>query len=309
MPIRECSSRIPDPIIFHPGSRNQIFSIPDLVRIKEFKYVTPKYCFKAFRNMIRVVHSGSGSWFFTILDPGSRGQKAPDSGSRIRISNSAVYPSWIPDPGVKRHRIPDPGSGSATLRFTHPGSRIQGSKGVGFRIPDPDQQHCGQHTLQRKKYTKRIRTINQKPTIVVGSQAKPRHEEDEPCCPLPSRHLCHVCAPSVSGPPFSFCQCHCGAISAICRHKSKAFLLCATLIVWYSALEKTFPYFLLLLLARGSFVFCSILLYLQGRLEKLWGSFMGFFTLTSVDGPGTIHLSALSPAVSLRSAFYLKKKC
>ncbi len=49
-------------------------------------------------------------------------------------------------------------------------------------------------------------TRNQKPTIFVGSQAKPRHKEDEPRCPLPSRHLCHVCAPSVSGPPFSSCH-------------------------------------------------------------------------------------------------------
>ena len=131
-------SRIPEPNFLHPGSR---------IRNKELKYFTPKYCFKAFRNMIRVVHPGSGSRFLPI---------------------------------------PDPGSGSASLWST--------------------LQRSGQHTLERKKYTKHIITRNQKPTIVVGSQAKSRHEEDEPRCPLPSRHLCHVCAPSVSGPPFSSCH-------------------------------------------------------------------------------------------------------
>ncbi len=49
------------------------------IRIKEFNYFNPKYCFCALGNMIRVVHTGSGSWFFT--HPGSRGQKA--TGSRI----------------------------------------------------------------------------------------------------------------------------------------------------------------------------------------------------------------------------------
>ncbi len=36
--------------------------------------------------MIRVVYPGSGSWFFTIPDPGSRGQKG--NGSRIQIRNT-----------------------------------------------------------------------------------------------------------------------------------------------------------------------------------------------------------------------------
>ncbi len=43
--------------------------------------------------MIRVVDLGSGSWIFT-------------------------YPSWIPDPGVKK--APDPGTGSATLSVNPP---------------------------------------------------------------------------------------------------------------------------------------------------------------------------------------------
>ncbi len=62
---------IPDPNFFHPGSR---------IRIKEFRYFNQKNCFLALGNMIRVVHSGSGLWFFT--HPGSRGQKG--TGSRIR---------------------------------------------------------------------------------------------------------------------------------------------------------------------------------------------------------------------------------
>jgi hypothetical protein len=56
---------------FHPESRIRFFSIPDPgLRIKEFKYLTQNIVFKALGNMIRVVHSGSGSWFFT-KDPRS----------------------------------------------------------------------------------------------------------------------------------------------------------------------------------------------------------------------------------------------
>ncbi len=55
-----CPSWILDPIFSHPGSR---------VRLKEFKYFNPRNCFQALGNMIRVVHPGSGSWFFTY--PGS----------------------------------------------------------------------------------------------------------------------------------------------------------------------------------------------------------------------------------------------
>ncbi len=66
---------IPDPNFFHPWSR---------IHVNEFKYFYPKNCFWALGNMIRVVHPGSGSWF-----------------------------------------------------FTHPGYRIQGQKGTGSRIPDP----------------------------------------------------------------------------------------------------------------------------------------------------------------------------
>jgi hypothetical protein len=43
---------IPDPNIYHPGSRT---------RIKEFKYFNPKNVFLALGNMIRIVHPGSGS--------------------------------------------------------------------------------------------------------------------------------------------------------------------------------------------------------------------------------------------------------
>ncbi len=73
-----------------PGclSRMRIFSIPDpgskkfRIRIKEFIYLTQKIVSKLFGNMSRVVHPGSGTWFFLSMpDPGSRGQKAPDHGS------------------------------------------------------------------------------------------------------------------------------------------------------------------------------------------------------------------------------------
>jgi hypothetical protein len=73
-----CSSRIPDPNFFHPGSR---------IRMKELKYFNPKNCTKHSEN-----------------DPGCS--------SRILI----FYLSRIPIQGVKK--APNPGSGSAILACT-----------------------------------------------------------------------------------------------------------------------------------------------------------------------------------------------
>jgi hypothetical protein len=53
---------IPDPNFFYPGSASNNLII-----------LTSKIGFQALGNMIRVVHPGSGSYFFT--HPGSRGQK------------------------------------------------------------------------------------------------------------------------------------------------------------------------------------------------------------------------------------------
>ncbi len=72
-----CFNSDPGSEFFHPGSR---------IRIKEFKYFNSKNCFYALGNMIRVVHPGSGSRYFT--HPGSKGQKG--TGSRIRIRNTAL---------------------------------------------------------------------------------------------------------------------------------------------------------------------------------------------------------------------------
>jgi hypothetical protein len=81
-----CLSRIPDPNCLHPGSR---------IRIKEFKYSNQK---KLFLNS-RKYDPGCSSQIrirdldpdvFSIPDPGSRGQKAPDPGSRIWIRNTAI---------------------------------------------------------------------------------------------------------------------------------------------------------------------------------------------------------------------------
>ncbi len=66
---------IPGPNFFHPGYR---------IRIKTFKYCDPKNVYQALGNMIRVVHPGSESRFFT--HPGSSGQKG--NGSLIRIRNT-----------------------------------------------------------------------------------------------------------------------------------------------------------------------------------------------------------------------------
>jgi hypothetical protein len=80
---------IPDPGFFHNGSRIRIFSIPDPGSAsKNLSILTPKNCFYALGNMIRVVDPGSGSRnripiFLPIPDPGSKDQKG--TGSRIRI--------------------------------------------------------------------------------------------------------------------------------------------------------------------------------------------------------------------------------
>jgi hypothetical protein len=75
------------------------------MHIKEFKYFNQKNGFSALRNMIQVFHPGSGSriWILTfylsqipILDPrsriqGSKRQRIPDPGSRIRIRNTGDF--------------------------------------------------------------------------------------------------------------------------------------------------------------------------------------------------------------------------
>ncbi len=66
----------------YPGSEFFPSRIPDLHQ----RILTQKLVFYALGNMIRVVHPGSGSWFFT--HPGSRDQKG--TGSRIRIRNTGL---------------------------------------------------------------------------------------------------------------------------------------------------------------------------------------------------------------------------
>ncbi len=84
---------IPDPTFFHPGSRIRTVSITDPGSAsKNLSILTPKKWFLTLENMIRIVHPGS------------------------RIQMLTFYPSWIPDPGVKK--APDPGSESATLNVT-----------------------------------------------------------------------------------------------------------------------------------------------------------------------------------------------
>jgi hypothetical protein len=72
-PFPDPNFSIPDPNFFHPGSASKNLSI-----------LTQKNCLYALGNMIWVVHPGSGSriWILTL------------------------YPSGIPDPGVKK--APDP---------------------------------------------------------------------------------------------------------------------------------------------------------------------------------------------------------
>ncbi len=94
--------------ILDPRSQIWIFSIPgpgSRMHIKEFKYFYQKNGFSALRNMIQVFYPGSGSriWILTfylsqipILDPrsriqGSKRQRIPDPGSRIRIQNTGDF--------------------------------------------------------------------------------------------------------------------------------------------------------------------------------------------------------------------------
>ncbi len=91
-----------------PDPRFEFFSIPgpgSRMHIKEFKYFNQKNGFSALRNMIQVFHPGSGSriWILTfdlsqipILDPrsqiqGSKRQRIPVPGSRIRIRNTGDF--------------------------------------------------------------------------------------------------------------------------------------------------------------------------------------------------------------------------
>ncbi len=68
--------------------------------------------------MIRVVHPGSGSWLFTIPDPGSKGQKG--IGSRIRIRNTAIFFNLYKqccEAGYGSVAFWPPGSGSISTRY------------------------------------------------------------------------------------------------------------------------------------------------------------------------------------------------
>jgi hypothetical protein len=64
--------------------------------------------------MIRVVHPGSGSWFFPIPDPRSRGQRG--TGSQIRIRNTAPqkYACFLPRTTRERAEAALGGPGAAS---------------------------------------------------------------------------------------------------------------------------------------------------------------------------------------------------
>jgi hypothetical protein len=106
-----CLSRIPDLGFFHPGSwipdpGSQIHGskyflprIPDPGSTpKNLSILTPKNCFQALRNMIWVVHPGSGSrilifypsWIQNSRCRGSIRHRTTDSGSRIRKAKRNV---------------------------------------------------------------------------------------------------------------------------------------------------------------------------------------------------------------------------
>ncbi len=74
------------------GSRIRIFPIPDPgSALKNLSILTPKNCFQALGNMIRVIYLRiPDPHILPIPDPGSRGQNG--TGSWIRIRNTAWEP-------------------------------------------------------------------------------------------------------------------------------------------------------------------------------------------------------------------------
>jgi hypothetical protein len=81
---------IPDPgsVFFPSRILDPNFSIPDpgsRIHIKEFTYFNPKKRFLSSRKY--------DPDFLPILDPGVK--KAPETGSRIRIRNTAYYPETV----------------------------------------------------------------------------------------------------------------------------------------------------------------------------------------------------------------------
>jgi len=113
----------------YPGSRIRLFSIPDpgsellpsRIRIKEFNYFNLRKWFLSSRKYdlgysSRIRIPDSGTWLFTIPDPGVK--KAPDPGSgsatlegnSIQITIESVPPSELlpPPPSHKRVCVPSP---------------------------------------------------------------------------------------------------------------------------------------------------------------------------------------------------------
>jgi hypothetical protein len=79
-PVLRVRDVYPGSDFFRPGSG---------IHIKEFKYFNPKNWFSALGNMIWVVHPESGSRiriFYSSRIPDSK-----DTGSRIRIRNTAIF--------------------------------------------------------------------------------------------------------------------------------------------------------------------------------------------------------------------------
>ncbi len=110
-------SLIPDPIFFHPGSRNRIFQarIPDPI----FAIPDPGSDFCHPGSRIRFLPSRIPDPIFAIPDPGSASKNLNILTQKLFLSSRKwwsgirilIYPSRIPDPGVKKALDP----GSATL--------------------------------------------------------------------------------------------------------------------------------------------------------------------------------------------------
>ncbi len=99
---------------------------------------------------IRDVYPGSDFFPSRIPDP-----NCLHPGSRILIKEFKYFNPQKSKKMVSKLlknliRVVHPGSRIRMLTFSHPGSRIQGSKSTQSRIPDPDPQHC-QHQCSRSE--------------------------------------------------------------------------------------------------------------------------------------------------------------
>ncbi len=170
----------------YPGSRIRLFSIPD-----PGSELSPS----------RIPDPGSSSKNLSILTPKkankwflSSKKYDPGCSSRIRMLTFSHPGSRIQ--GSKRHQIPDPGSGSATLQFSHPLFCCY------ISMRDPGSEILYQGSAIRNRGWTKIRIQDKHPGSVPGTLAEIPDQGwfsfrlEQARGPFP-----HPCSPRSSSPP------------------------------------------------------------------------------------------------------------